>query len=232
MNWETFKETCQEKGIILSDTQLKLFEEYSNLLQEWNQKFNLTSNAEEEEILEYHFLDCLLPLSLIKDVKSCVDVGSGAGFPGMVWKIMLPDVEMILLEATGKKCEFLKEVIKEVKLEKIEVVNERAEEYVKEHREEYDLVVARAVAPLSILSELCVPLIHEGGYFLAMKGKHAEEERKEAKHAEEILGIKILHEQKEELPRGGERNNLLYIKEKKTAEKYPRSYGQMKKKPL
>ena len=229
MNYQELNEKCQKIGF---NCPVEKFKRYTELLQEWNEKMNLTAISEEEEIVEKHYWDCIIPLKNPFISGQWADVGSGAGFPGLVWKIMKPALDMTLIEPTGKRCQFLQEVIRTLDLKKIRVVNQRAEEFVKEHREVFDGVTARAVSNLSLLSELCVPLVKETGYFFPLKGKQGLEELDNARHAIDVLGIQLKEIQEESLVMGDKRVNLVFQKIKKTDRKYPRNYGQMKKKPL
>lgn len=232
MNLQEFVQKSQECGIEVTDQMVQQFETYMHLLQQWNQKMNLTAITQEEEIIEKHFYDCILPLSIMPFTGRIADIGSGAGFPGLVWKIVLPESEMALVEPTGKRCTFLNAVIDELKLEKISVVNQRSEEYVLNARESFDIVSARAVANLRVLSELTVPLVRKGGMFVAMKGAKGYEEAKEAEHAMKVLGASLWKSQDVSLYSGDERVNLFYRKESSTPSIYPRNYGTIKKKPL
>ena len=225
-------DNCAEIGIELNQDQIAQFETYMNLLIEWNQKINLTAIDEPEEIVEKHFYDCILPLSSGLIQGRCADVGSGAGFPGIVFKIAKPDLDLVLIEPTGKRCNFLKHVISELGLKNITVVNERSEDYVRKQRESFDTVSARAVANLSVLAELCVPLVKKGGVFAPMKGSAGEEEAENAKHAMKVLGASLEKTQRLKLPCGDERINLFYRKTANTPPEYPRNYGRIKKQPL
>lgn len=230
MTKEEFVAYVTSSPFDLSQEQIEQFDEYCLLLQQWNEKMNLTAITETDEIYEKHFLDCLLSLS--EEVKGCViDVGSGAGFPGVVWKIARPELEVVLLEPTGKRVTFLNEVIRKLNLKGITTVNERAEDYVSEARESFDVVTARAVANLPVLSELCLPLVKVGGCFLAMKGAAGKEEAEVARNAIRLLGGKT--EAVEYLTlNGAGRYNIRIRKEKATDLKYPRRYDRIKKKPL
>ncbi len=224
-------ETCEKLNIPIHSKQQEQLMRYAGLLKEWNEKMNLTAIVEDSEILEKHFLDSIYPLTDTTVNGSVCDVGSGAGFPGLVWKIVRPDLEVTLLEPTGKRCTFLQAVIDELGLENVKVVNARAEEFVKENRERFDVVTARAVANLSLLSELCIPLVRVGGIFLSMKGSSGQDEMEKATKAITLLGCR-LQDVKVHTLDSGNRVNLIYYKEKATPVKYPRNYGQMKKKPL
>lgn len=232
MNYLELKEKGSELGIEITEDMISKLKKYYELLSEWNKKMNLTAITEEEEVIEKHFYDCILPLVHLKNEGKLADVGSGAGFPGIVFKIIKPKLNITLIEPSNKRCQFLKEVIKELNLKDIEVITERSEDYVKDNREVFDVVTARAVANLNILSELCIPLIKKEGTFLAMKGLKGIEESKEAEGAIEKLGCKIELIQENELPTSGKRINLFYKKVSTTQNKYPRPYSAIKKNPL
>lgn len=231
MTPEELKQACKKINIEITDAMLDQFALYADLLKEWNEKMNLTAITDREEVYEKHFYDSLLPLDETIHGK-IADIGSGAGFPGIVWKIVRPDLKVSLVEPTGKRCTFLKEVIAQLKLTDITVFNERAEEHVKDHREQYDVVTARAVANLRVLAELCVPLVKKDGIFLTMKGNHGDTEVQEASHAIEILNIELIDREKTMLTNGDERLIFVFRKKGHTPYKYPRNYGQIKKKPL
>lgn len=216
----------------ITEDQKIAFDQYLDLLTEWNKKMNLTAITDPGEIREKHFHDCSLPITEGTIAGSVCDVGSGAGFPGIVWKILQPDLAVVLLEPTGKRCTFLNTVIQELNLKNITVVNARAEDYVKEKRESFDVVTARAVAQLSILTELCLPLTKPDGVFIAMKGSRGMEELEAAENALRLLQGKTENCCEEILPNGETRMNLWIRKTGKTPAKYPRPYGQIKKKPL
>lgn len=232
MKQAEFKEKCKSLGIALTEDMMAQFEQYLKLLQEWNEKMNLTAITEEEEVYEKHFYDCLLPLQHVKLKGKVADVGSGAGFPGLVFAIVHPEVSFTLIEPTGKRCTFLNEVINQLGLKNVTVENERSEDYVKEHRECFDFVTARAVANLPVLSELCLPLCKVNGIFLALKGNKGEEELEMAKHALDVLGKCKVEPYFDQLPNEENRWNLVIIKQAKTPMQYPRPYGRIKKKPL
>ncbi len=227
MNLAELQQYGNDNGIKISDHMCDQLNRYMELLIEWNQKFNLTAVTEPEEIIDRHFCDSIIPLCTFAVEGSAADVGSGAGFPGMVWKIVRPDLKITLIEPTGKRCTFLKEVIRQLELQDIQVVSERSEDHAKEHRESYDTVTARAVANLRVLSELCLPLVKKGGSFIAMKGSRGNEELQEASHALKVLGGEAV-----DIREGDSGINLLIRKTGHTPPQYPRSYGQIKKKPL
>jgi len=231
MTEEELRKTLSLKGLSLSDEALRSYEIYAALLKEWNGKFNLTAIDEKEEVYEKHFLDCLIPLTLAKVSGNICDVGSGAGFPGLVWAIADPSLKVTLIEPTGKRCSFLEEVKKELSLANTEILNRRAEDC-RDLRECYDIVTARAVANLSLLAELCVPLVKPGGTFLPMKGAKGEAELEEAKYALKKLGCTKNTLLSYTLYNMEERSLILSEKTGTTPAKYPRNYGQIKKSPL
>lgn len=232
MTIEELKEKAASRDIALNNEMCEQLSQYADLLIEWNQKMNLTAITEKGEIVEKHFYDCIVPLSDAEFHGSCADIGSGAGFPGLVWKIVRPDLSVTLVEPTGKRCTFLNEVIAQLKLKNVTVINRRAEEYAADRREAFDIVSARAVASLPILCELCLPLVKVNGMFVAMKGRKGKEEEKEALNAVKKLGAVLDKEAEENLPDGDSRVVLYYHKAEHTPSRYPRNYGQIKKKPL
>lgn len=234
MNYGEMTSLLKQRGIKISNETCVKFDQYLHLLVEWNEKFNLTSITSEGEVIEKHFYDCLLasdPTLMVN--QNVADLGSGAGFPGLVWAIAYPTCQFTLIDATKKKCSFLEEVAKALNLDNVKVINGRIEQLPPELRESFDIVTARAVAELRILLELGTPLLKIGGTFIAMKGSQGEEELQKATHACRVLGLgeaKILHS---ELPNSdGKRINLYLPKIKKTEKRYPRNYADIKKKPL
>ena len=213
----------------LTQVQRDQFSRYCDLLIEWNEKINLTTITDRNDIYLKHFYDSVI-LDELYDLRgSLCDIGSGAGFPGIPLKIVKPELNVVLMEPIKKRCVFLETVIKELKLEGITVVNTRAEDY-KEQR--FDYTTARAVAALNILSELCLPLTRKGGHFLAMKSVKAQEELESAQNAIKILGGKVL-ETKEITLSGDIHRVIIDIeKVKGTPAGYPRRYASIKKKPL
>jgi 16S rRNA (guanine527-N7)-methyltransferase len=218
--------------IQLTEIQLKQLDIYADLLIKWNKKFNLTAITDKNDIYVKHFLDCLLLGKLFNPTDNLIDVGSGAGFPGLVLKIYNPDLEVYLLEPNNKKVSFLNEVVSILKLEKVYIFNQRAEDFAKNNFEKFTFVTARAVATLNILSELCLPLVKVEGHFLSMKGPKGYEELKQAKQAIEILGAEIYQIKEFGLTFGNQRLIIDLKKVAHTPDKYPRNYGQIKKEPL
>lgn len=232
MKLQEMTKEANRRGFTITNEMEKQFDQYMKLLIEWNQRMNLTAIEEPEQIVEKHFYDCLLPIFSGNIKGKILDVGSGAGFPGVVFAIALPDTQVTLLEPIQKRCRFLTAVKEELQLNNVEIVNARAEDYVKIHREIFDIVTARAVANLQILSELCIPFVKMGGNFISMKGTSGEEEYQKANHAITLLGCKEPEIQKEVLPDGSERIIFYFKKVKETPKQYPRPFGKIKKNPL
>ena len=224
-------------GIELSPSQLKDFQAFEDLLLEWNGKFNLTSITDPAEIHIKHFLDSLTVLKVIPNSSglSLIDIGTGAGFPGIPLKIMLPELSLTLVESSQKKAEFCKVVVEKLHLTNTSVIAARAEDLGKDsqHREQYDWAVARAVAELSVLAEYLLPFVKIGGKALAMKGTSAKEEIQKADHALSILGGEISETADLELPNeSGQRTLIVMKKIAPTPAAYPRRAGMPTKKPI
>ena len=232
MTEKQFIEKLAQEGIVLSERQIQQFADYARLLVEWNEKMNLTAITALEEIYEKHFYDCLLLHRLVKLEGSLCDVGAGAGFPSIPCKIAFPQLQVTIIEPLGKRCVFLRELCKELQLENVTILNERAEDVAKNSMQRYDIVTARAVANLRVLSELCVPLVKVNGYFATMKGANGLEEKQDATKAMNILGAKFEKEDIVCLSDGANRVNILYKKVKETPKVYPRMYAKIKKNPL
>lgn len=209
---------------------------YHRLLMDWNTRMDLTAVTEEAEMLDRHYVDALSPLArpgLLPQTGTLIDVGTGAGFPGIPLKILRPDVELTLLDSLNKRLTFLGEVCAALGLESRRV-HKRAEEagLDKAMRESYDLAVARAVAPLNILCEYCLPLVKMKGFFVAMKGPGGEQELQDAAHALEVLGDTDVRVEKIALPEAGERDLIVVQKKRFTPKGYPRHGGTIAKHPL
>ncbi len=227
----------EKLGLTLSDKQIEQFLIYEELLVSWNEKMNLTGITESEEIYDKHFADsltCVLSDKIKEDTK-IIDVGTGAGFPGVPLKIYEPSIKLTLLDSLNKRINFLREVSLHLELENVEFLHGRAEDYGKDsdHREQYDIVVSRAVADLSILLEYCIPFIKVGGYFVSHKGKKCHEEIENAKSALDILGVSVESIEKIKTSDATQDHYIIVMrKDKVTDNKYPRRAGKPVKKPL
>ena len=226
------KKETEKRGILLEDSFFEQCEKLAFLLKEWNAKFNLTAIDEPEEVYEKHILDSLIPLAHETIAGTAADVGSGAGFPGLVWAMALPETTFTLIEPTAKRCRYLEEAVRVLNLKNVQVVNKRAEEFAAKARETFDVVTARAVANLPVLSELCVPLVKTGGYFCALKGPQGSQEAEEASFALSRLGCASPKVIFDTLPNGEVRTIIHADKIRSTPKTYPRAYAQIKHKPL
>lgn len=231
-------EEAKKNNIILDNDQINKFIKYKELLKEWNNKINLTTITEDKQILMKHFIDSLEVVKYINKNSNVIDVGTGAGFPGIVIAIYFKgDIKITLMDALNKRIDFLEEVIKELNLLNIEIVHARAEEFgqKEKYRESYDYSVSRAVAPLNILLEFDIPFIKVGGKCLLLKGTKLNEEIQKSNKALEKVNSKITNIYKYNYILDGEeynRNIVEITKEKETPNKYPRNYGKIKKSPL
>ena len=229
--------TFQNAGISLSMEQADAFLQYADLLGEWNQKINLTAITEFEEVVQKHFLDSVYPFALLKANKdiTLLDMGSGAGFPGIPLKILFPKLQISLLDSLNKRIRFLNEVIRQLHLTKIQAIHGRAEDFAKQmdYREQFDLVTARAVAPMRVLAEYCLPFVRLGGHFWAYKSENVVEEVKLAEKAISVLGAEGPESLYYTLP-GSEagRSLLQYQKTALSPASFPRKSGTIAKKPL
>ena len=229
------KEYGKEIQIKFTEEQLQKFYEYMNMLIEWNKKINLTAIIEPKEIILKHFIDSLTILKYVNDNEKMLDVGTGAGFPGIPIKIMNENVEITLLDSLNKRINFLNEVINKLELKNISAIHSRIEDYGKnnKYREKYDIVTSRAVANLATLSEYMLPMLKIKGKSICMKGSDIKEEVKNSKRAIDILGGEIVNIEELVLPKSDNRRNLIIIEKKKnTPLKYPRKAGIPSKEPL
>lgn len=233
MNKETLKKELEKLNIELEETTLNMLDDYYKILVEENTKYNLTRITKEEDVYLKHFYDSLTITKIINiKNQSICDLGSGAGFPGLVLGISFSSAKITLIESNGKKCNFLRLVKEKLNLNNVEIINARVEEYAKENREVYDIVTARAVAPLKHLLEYGVPLVKEKGYFIAMKAKVENEED----NIENYLNkLNIVEESRIvfNLPYENSIRTLIkYQKEKTTDKKYPRKYSEILKRDI
>ena len=233
MNKEIFIKELEKLNITIDDYKLQQLEIYCNLLTIENKKYNLTSITDKNQIYLKHFYDSLTITKIINlDNQSLCDMGTGAGFPGLVLKILFPNLKVTLIDATSKKCEFLRLVINRLNLKDIEVINTRTEEYSKNNREIYDIVTARAVAPLKHLLEYGIPLVKVNGYFIPLKA-NIQDEIINIDNYYNKLNIKLIKKQEFNLPiEDSKRTILMYQKQKPTNIIYPRKYQEIKKKEI
>ena len=236
MEFENFfkelKSKSEQININLENEQIKKFYEYMNLLIEWNEKFNLTAIVEPKEIILKHFIDSLTIEKYINEGDKVIDVGTGAGFPGIPLSIYKPKINITLLDSLNKRIIFLQEVIEKLEMKNIEAVHGRAEEFAKNKREMFDIATSRAVAPLNILLEYLLPFVKIGGTCLCMKGSNIDEVD-DAKNALEVLGGKIKKIETIKLPESDIVRNIIIVRKvKNTPVKYPRKAGIPAKQPL
>lgn len=236
-NTDIFRSDLEALGITLTEKQIEQFLTYYEMLVEWNGFMNLTAITKYDEVMKKHFIDSI---SLIKayDVNkpaSAIDVGTGAGFPGLALKIAYPNLQVTLLDSLNKRIQFLNEVIEKLGLTGVETIHGRAEDFAKpgKLREKFDLCVSRAVANLSTLSEYCLPFVKVGGQFISYKSEKITEEMTAAENAIRILGGKVVNQVEFQLPDSDIYRNLFVIeKVKDTPKKYPRKAGLPSKEPL
>ena len=232
---DVFKKALREFDIALDEVAFERFCRYDELLIEWNEKMNLTALTEPRDVAVKHFIDSLMLLRYVDIPQgvSMIDVGTGAGFPGLAIKIARPDIRLTLLDSLGKRVAWLEEVCGTLGLKRVECVHARAEEFAAGHRESYDLAVSRAVAQLNVLCELALPLVKVGGQFLAMKSVDTEEEIAAAKGAIRTLGGKIVKVGDYTIPTSGVTHRAVVIeKVSPTPPRYPRAFAKIKKQPL
>ena len=227
---------CAEFGIEITEKKAENLNKYGNLLLEWNEKINLTAITEPEDVLYKHFYDCILFFKNVDVPQNAkiIDVGTGAGFPGLVLKIVREDLEVTLLDSLNKRITFLNDVIEKLGLEKITAVHSRAEDGGKNplYREKFDISCARAVAAMPVLLEYCAPFVKVGGKFVSMKGPGAEEEVALCKNAMKQLGVQQPTIICETLTGNETRTFVSFKKRSQTPPKYPRNSGKIAKQPL
>ena len=232
MSENEFIETLKKDGINLNDEQILLFRKYADFLLEYNKNVNLTAIRNTEEVYLKHFYDSLLLCKFIKsDNESILDIGSGAGFPGVPLKIVFPNIKLTMLDSNGKKTIFLDKLKKELVLD-YTVVNDRAEKYVEKCRELFDIVTARAVTQMPILAELCIPFVKLGGKFIAYKGQ-LDETIENGLYAIQELGGEFVKTEKTILPKDNASRIFVFVNKKcKTKSEYPRVFDKINKKTL
>jgi len=232
---EELSQKLQQIDIEITERQTQMFYEYMNILIEWNEKMNLTTIINPTDIITKHFLDSLTILKHIKDGSSIIDIGTGAGFPGIPLKIYREDTRITLLDSLNKRIVFLEEVINTLRMKNIQAIHARAEEFgrLSEYREQYDIATSRAVSSLNSLLEYMSPFIKVGGKLICMKGPKLMEELDESKNAMKELGLEVVNLEQIALPNMEMERNLLIVKKiASTPDKYPRRATNIKKLPL
>jgi 16S rRNA (guanine527-N7)-methyltransferase len=231
------REGANQLGIALSERQIEQFISYKKLLIEWNEKINLTAITEDKEVITKHFLDCLTVNKVLdmSSVDNLLDIGTGAGFPGMVIKIAFPHIQVTLVDSLNKRIVFLEEVIKQLGLQEILCIHGRAEDIgkKKDFREKFTVCASRAVANLAVLGEYTLPFVKIGGYLIALKGQNVHEEMEIGERSVEILGGAIEEIIDTQVPFTDLNHNVVKIKKiSPTPKRYPRKAGEPTKNPL
>lgn len=235
--FDLLNRACIDSGVDFDENKYSKFMQYKDIIKEWNEKINLTAITDDDEIIKKHFIDSIkiFKFSPIKNAKNIIDIGTGAGLPGIPIKILFPEIRLVLLDSLRKRVNFLNNVISELNLKNIEAIHGRAEDFAqdKKYREKFDFAVSRAVANLSVLSEYCIPYVKVNGYFIALKGPSVSGEIDDSKNAVKILGgtIKEIIEVKIE-DTDLEHNLVVISKNSSTSVIYPRKAGTANKNPL
>ena len=237
MKPEIFYQDLAKLGFELTDLQKKQFHDYFRMLVEWNEKINLTAITAEDEVYLKHFYDSLAPILqgyVLNESISLLDIGAGAGFPSLPMKILFPQLEVTIIDSLNKRIQFLHLLAEELGLEGVHFYHGRAEDFAqdKQFRAQFDLVTARAVARMQVLSELTIPFLKVGGRLIALKASSAEDELHQAKNALNLLFAKVLENVDYQLPNGDPRTLTIVEKKKETPNKYPRKAGVPNKRPL
>ncbi|QYN52164.1 16S rRNA (guanine(527)-N(7))-methyltransferase RsmG [Lactobacillus panisapium] len=239
MNPEQFVQELSKRNFKLNEKQINQFNQYFTSLIAANQKVNLTRITEEDDVYLKHFFDSLTPLFTFSEVfkpgDTVCDVGAGAGFPSIPLKILQPELKVTIVDSLGKRLTFLQDLIEKLQLQDVTLVHGRAEDVgqKKLYREQFDIVTARAVANMAVLSEYCLPLVKKSGYFVALKGPKAEKELQDGQKAISLLGGKVIQTEELQLPTSSEERTLILVqKVKATPKKYPRQAGTPHRKPI
>ena len=235
--FELMKTASNDAGLEFTEMQYEQFIKYMRLLQEWNEKINLTAITEDKDVVKKHFIDCIKAFKSepIKNAKTIIDVGTGAGFPGLPIAIMNPNVEVTLLDSLNKRINFLNLVVRELGLKNVKTIHSRAEDGARkpELREKFDIATSRAVANMAVLSEFCMPYVKKGGYFVALKGPAIDEELENGSNAIKILGGELQGIIEISIEETDLKHNIVEVKKVKNCSKtYPRKAGTVNKKPL
>ncbi|MBP1890799.1 16S rRNA (guanine527-N7)-methyltransferase [Clostridium moniliforme] len=235
--YSLMKTAADEVNIEFNEDIYNKFIKYMRLVQEWNEKINLTAIIEDEEFVKKHFIDCIKAFKSdeLKNAKTVIDVGTGAGFPGLPIAILREDIQVTLLDSLNKRINFLNIVIRELGLKNVKTIHSRAEDGArnKELREKFDIATSRAVANMAVLSEFCLPYVKVSGYFVALKGPAIEEELENSKKALEVLGGNLLRVDKTLIEDTDLNHNIVIVKKIKSCPKtYPRKAGTVTKKPI
>ena len=235
--FDILNSACEDTGIEFTEDKYNKFIKYMRLVQEWNEKINLTAIVEDNDFIKKHFVDCIKAFKSnhIKEAKSVIDVGTGAGFPGIPIAILNDDCEVLLLDSLNKRVNFLNLVIKELNLKNVKTIHSRAEDGARnpQFREKFDVATSRAVANMAVLSEFCLPFVKNGGYFIALKGPSIEEELDNGKNAIKKLGGNLENIIQVTVEGTDLMHNVVEVKKISDCPKaYPRKAGTITKKPL
>lgn len=235
--FDLMKIAANDVGMEFTEAQYEQFIKYMRLLQEWNEKINLTAITEDEEVVKKHFIDCIKAFKsdAIKNAKTIIDVGTGAGFPGLPIAIMNPEIKVTLLDSLNKRINFLNLVVRELGLKNVITIHSRAEDGARkpELREKFDVATSRAVANMAVLSEFCMPYVKKDGYFVALKGPSIDEELQNGNNAIKILGGELRGIIEISIEETDLKHNIVEVKKVKVCPKtYPRKAGTVNKKPL
>ncbi|WP_160680314.1 16S rRNA (guanine(527)-N(7))-methyltransferase RsmG [Clostridium sp. C8-1-8] len=235
--YDILEEACSSVDVEFNEDKYNKFITYMELLKEWNEKINLTAITEDEQIIKKHFVDSIKAFNspLFKSANNLIDVGTGAGFPGIPIAIIREDLKVTLLDSLNKRVNFLNEVINKLGLNNVKTIHSRAEDGARtsELREGFDIATSRAVANMCVLSELCIPYVKVNGHFIALKGPAIEEELEESKNAVATLGGRLLEVIQVNIEDTDLKHNLVVVKKmKETPKTYPRKAGSITKKPI
>ena len=235
--FDLMKKAALDVEMEFTEAQYEQFIKYMRLLQEWNEKINLTAITEDEEVVKKHFIDCIKAFKsdAIKNANTVIDVGTGAGFPGLPIAIMNPEVKVTLLDSLNKRINFLNLVVRELGLKNVTTIHSRAEDGARrpELREKFDVATSRAVANMAVLSEFCMPYVKKEGYFVALKGPSIDEELENGRNAIKILGGELKGIIEISIEETDLKHNIVEVKKLKNCPKtYPRKAGTVNKKPL